>query len=234
MTRSVFHSSLFKFHPPSPLVKENPSKEEVDDDDEQPRALGAGDSEYVPYFIGLKDSAGDAEKLLSSIMWQDVYYRGKRLDRKKAVFSLFETDFTDFDGVSPTIGEFPAIIEKYRKLCEAKNKEELNHCVATLFPKATNSILPKEEEIEHLEKNSSVYYLTFGSDCPFEIQNSMLTEGVLMRPRSVLVLGSTTLRKAKYGFPARAHGSGTLNKPRIVLTFRCVRPSGKPAGGNQK
>lgn len=177
----------------------------------------------------MKDIAGDAENLNSSIAWQRVYYRGKLLDRKKAVFSLMETDFNDFDGISPTIGEFPAIIEKYRKLCEAKHKATLNHCVVTLFPKATNSILPKEEDQERLVKDSSVYYLTFGSACPFEIRNPMLKEEVLMKPRSVLILGSATLRTAKYSFPARASNSATLNKARIVLAFRCVLPSAQKA-----
>jgi len=95
------------------------------------------------------------EKLVNLLEWQTVYYHQRALDRKKAVFSKVNTDYHEIDGISSAVPPFPEIIEKYWKICQREENPHglyLNHCVATFFPKGNNSILPKEEDVQHLEE----------------------------------------------------------------------------------
>lgn len=167
---------------------------------------------------------------LEGLDWQQVSYRGKLLDRQKAIYSLLSSDYHDFDGISAhDVKDMPEIIEKYRTICQKEEKTcKLNHCVVTLLPKTSNMILPKEEDLEHLQDNSRVYFLTFGYDCPIELVHKMssskekLKESV-MKSGDLLILGQGLLREVKLGFPGRVLSGDKGNKARIVLAFRSVK-----------
>lgn len=158
---------------------------------------------------------------------QQVSYRGRTLDRKKAVYSAVKSDWKDFDGVAVTEeGQaFPELIEKYRLLCQKEANTELNHCVATLLPKTSSSIGVKQEDLHHLEKESNLYVLILGSDCPFELHHDKDANLKLVIPKgSLLILGQDTLKVCKIAFPLRVHSDPSLmNKARLVLMFRSVK-----------
>lgn len=170
------------------------------------------------------------EKLAKDLDWQQVSYRGKLLDRQKAVYSKVKSDYHDFDGtLVHDVEEFPDIIEKYRIICQKVEKTyKLNHCVATLFPKLGSSILPKAEDLAHLEDQSRVYFLTFGAECPFDLVHKMSPskekmKEFVIKSGDLLILGHGILGEAKVGFPGKVLPGDKGNKARIVLAFRSVK-----------
>lgn len=174
------------------------------------------------------------EKLEKSLDWQQVSYLGKLFDRQKAVYSMVKSDYHDFDGTFVhDVKEMPEILEKYRVICQEQETTcKLNHCVATLFPKLGNSIMPKEEDLKHLASHSRVYLLTFGSDCPFELVHKMSPskekmKEFVIKTGDVLILSQATLGEAKVGFPGRVLPGDKGNKARIVLAFRSVKEVGE-------
>lgn len=172
----------------------------------------------------------DMDELTEGLDWQQVSYRGKLLDRQKAVYSLVKSDYHDFDGIDARhVRKMPKIIEKYRLICQKEEKTgKLNHCVATLLPKLSHTITPRQETLESLEEHSNVYFVTFGAECTIELVHTPSSKKeFLLRVGDVLILAQSILGQAKVGIRGRPLPGDLGNKPRIVLAFRSVKQVGK-------
>lgn len=89
-------------------------------------------------------------------------------------------------------------------------------------------ILPKEEDLEHLNDQSRIYFVILGSDCRFELVHKMSSSSeklkeVVLKSGDLLVLGQGLLGETKFGFPGRVLPGDKGNKARIVLAFRSVK-----------
>lgn len=68
------------------------------------------DAKYLAHHAMVSEA--DLERLEKTLAWQQVSYRGKSLDRKKAVYSKVKSGYRDYDGTLVNeVKDFPEILK---------------------------------------------------------------------------------------------------------------------------
>jgi hypothetical protein len=90
---------------------------------------------------------------------------------------------------------------------------------------------PYKEDVANLVEGSSIYILTFGTECTYKFSSSARSEvkavepsTITLQPRSLLIVGPDTLKRLEVYLPGNGGASPKKNDtPRVLLMFKSVK-----------
>jgi alkylated DNA repair dioxygenase AlkB len=195
--------------------------------------LGAGDSYYITKFIkSSKERDEIFSKLLDEIDFVSMYSFTDNWTKVHPIPRMVSAQ-TCKDSKTSAIYRMPGcnqrnintehwtptvknVVEKASKYV----KQELNHCVCTLYRDENDSLAFHTDKTLDLKEDSVILSISFGAERPFIFEeiDGKKSETVMLQPGSIMVIGPKTNSRFRHAIPKLKEKT----EPRISLSVRTI------------
>eukprot|EP01083_Nonionella_stella_P191519 708793_1 len=205
--------------------------------------LGAGDSYYISNFIKSKKEKSELfSKLLSEIEFEQMFNFTPNCSNNKVLpiprlvtgqtyknnlqcnkYPIYRMPGCNEKNIETT--NWTLTVEYIRKLASKKVKQEINHCICTLYKNENDSLGFHKDKLLDLCDNSYILSISFGAARPIlfykDIKGKKVKQHrqtIILQPGSLIAIGPKTNKLYKHAIPKLKQCVG----PRISLSMRSI------------
>ena len=194
--------------------------------------LGAGDSFYIAKFLK-KDHQELFDKIMDEANFKQMFNLNlsaiscsdgqpiprlvtAQCDYLKATSAIYRMPGCNEKNIDTT--PWTSTVDYVRKLASEEIKQNLNHCVLSLYRDENDSLAFHKDKLLDLSDNSLILSISFGATRPFLFSDGRNKQTILLRPGSLLAIGPRTNKMYMHSIPKISEPVG----PRISLSLRSV------------